>query len=270
MIELYDQDRQEQNRQSSKGNQLKWRKGEYWYKADYLGYEGLAEYVVSHLLRYSNLKDDQFVLYDTEQIRYRSTTLLGCRSRNFLPAQFQLLTLERLFQNHFGERLYTSLFRINDEKERAQFLVNQVQNLTGISDYGTQLTAWITIDGFFLNEDRHTHNLAVIMTPDETYQLSPVFDHGGCLLSDTRMDYPLDRDIYHLMENAASKTFSSSFDRQIDIMEELYGQSLWFNFDKKTVDDILSEEPYYSQEVKNRVRDIIFYQMRKYPYLFKT
>ena len=34
--------------QSSKGNQLKWKQGEIWYKADYTGYEGLAESVQKH------------------------------------------------------------------------------------------------------------------------------------------------------------------------------------------------------------------------------
>lgn len=35
---------------SSKGNQLKWERQGIWYKADYTGYEGLSEYMVSELL----------------------------------------------------------------------------------------------------------------------------------------------------------------------------------------------------------------------------
>ena len=50
MIELFEQNERMQNRQSSKGNQLKWENEGIWYKADYTGYEGLAEYVISHLL----------------------------------------------------------------------------------------------------------------------------------------------------------------------------------------------------------------------------
>ena len=44
-------------RHSSKGNQLKWNPAntETWYKADYIGYEGLTEYMVSHLLMHSTL-----------------------------------------------------------------------------------------------------------------------------------------------------------------------------------------------------------------------
>ena len=55
MIELFEQDIRTNDRQSSKGNQLKWEKSGVWYKADYTGYEGLAEYVISQLLKHSCL-----------------------------------------------------------------------------------------------------------------------------------------------------------------------------------------------------------------------
>ena len=44
MIELFEQNIRTNDRQSSKGNQLKWKNDGKWYKADYTGYEGLAEY----------------------------------------------------------------------------------------------------------------------------------------------------------------------------------------------------------------------------------
>ena len=51
MIELFEQDILLNDRQSSKGNQLKWQsQNGIWYKADYTGYEGLVEYFVSCLL----------------------------------------------------------------------------------------------------------------------------------------------------------------------------------------------------------------------------
>ena len=39
---------------SSKGNQWKWMQNSRWYKADYMGYEALAEILVSRLLEYSD------------------------------------------------------------------------------------------------------------------------------------------------------------------------------------------------------------------------
>ena len=62
MIELFEQNIRTNDRQSSKGNQLKWENEHIWYKADYTGYEGLAEYVVSHLLEKSTLAREDFVL----------------------------------------------------------------------------------------------------------------------------------------------------------------------------------------------------------------
>lgn len=43
----------------------------FWYKADYTGYEGLAEYVVSSVLRHSTLDPAEYVTYETEKIHYR-------------------------------------------------------------------------------------------------------------------------------------------------------------------------------------------------------
>ena len=40
MVQLFEQDIKTNDRQSSKGNQLKWCRNNVWYKADYMGYEG--------------------------------------------------------------------------------------------------------------------------------------------------------------------------------------------------------------------------------------
>ena len=69
MVELFEQNERQNDRQSSKGNQLKWKNDGIWYKADYTGYEGLAEYMISHLLQRSSLRPNEFVLYEPEQIK---------------------------------------------------------------------------------------------------------------------------------------------------------------------------------------------------------
>lgn len=66
MVQLFEQDIKTNDRQSSKGNQLKWCRNNVWYKADYMGYEGLVEYVVSRLLEKSSLKQEEYVLYKCE------------------------------------------------------------------------------------------------------------------------------------------------------------------------------------------------------------
>ena len=83
MIELTKADLIDSKRKSSKGNQFKWYKNGYWYKADQNGYEGLSEYVVSKLLEKSNLKKDEFVLFRTHLflpslIELRTTQSMKC------------------------------------------------------------------------------------------------------------------------------------------------------------------------------------------------
>lgn len=269
MVTLFEQDIRTDDRQSSKGNQLKWRQGKIWYKADYTGYEGLTEYMISHILKYSNLEENEYVLYDTEEIQYGHVKYLGCNSENFLPEDWQLITLERLFQNFHGESLNKSIYRIESLENRIRFLVEQTVRITGLKDFGKYMSKLLTIDAFFLNEDRHTHNIAVLMDGERKYHYCPVFDNGAGLLSDTTMDYPLHIETEKLIGNAKSKTFCQDFDEQLDVVEKLYGQHLKFNYGNKEIKLLLEQEKYYPKEIKNRVSDILLDQKRKYAYLFR-
>ncbi len=268
MVELFEKQIVNQNRKSSKGNQLKWCDGEKWYKANYVGYEGFAEYVISHLLTQSSLESQEFVLYDLEQIKYKSQIFHGCSSPNFLKADWQIITLERLFQTYVGESLNRCIYKIKDHEERLKFIVEQTERITGLDNFGGYISKILTIDTFFLNEDRHTHNIAVLMNEKGEYDYCPIFDNGAGLLSDTTMDYPLNIGIYELEEPPRSKTFCPDFDEQLDIVEKLYGQHLIFYFTKKDVEKILADIE-IDDITKERVKELVFHRMRKYQYLFQ-
>ncbi len=268
MVELFENQIVTQNRKSSKGNQLKWFDGVTWYKADYTGYEGLAEYVISHLLLKSSLLPEEIVLYEPEQIKYKSQVYQGCQSNNFLPEDWQIITLERLFQNHTGMGLNKCLYSITSHEEQLKFLVEQTERITGIKNFGTYISKMLTIDTFFLNEDRHTHNMAVLMDGQGRYKECPFFDQGAGLLSDTTMDYPLQADIYELEKQAEPKTFCPNFDEQLDIAEKLYGQRIKFFFTHKDLDEILDAVE-YNDAIKERVKGLVHNRMRKYSYLFR-
>ena len=195
MITLFESDIKDEGRQSSKGNQLKWYSKDCWYKADSSGYEGLAEYICAELLSRTSLKKDEYVAYETIDISYRSRVFHGCRSRNFVPAGWQLITLERLFYERFAKSLYQSVWSIRGVDERIRFLVAQVERLTGLRDFGIYFSKMMAVDAFFLNEDRHMHNIALLKSPEGQFRLSPFFDNGSALLSDTMMDYPMEEDI---------------------------------------------------------------------------
>ncbi len=269
MIQLFEQDIRTADRQSSKGNQLKWENSGIWYKADYTGYEGLAEYVISHLLRKSSLADEEFVLYELEQIQYKGTTYMGVKSKNFLADGWQIITLERLFHNFFGESLHKAIYEIGEHQQRLSFLVNQVERMTGLQNFGVYLNKLFTIDAFFLNEDRHTHNIAVLMNGDGEFSYCPIFDNGAGLLADTAMDYPMDGDVDLLMKESRAKTICANFDEQLDISETLYGENIKFHFTKKDVKELLEAVTAYEQKEKDRVERIVYAQMTKYGYLFE-
>lgn len=269
MLELSNAEMRSENRKSSKGNQMKWLKEDHWYKADYTGYEGLAEYIVSNLLKYSNLEDRAFQIYTTEKIKYNHAEFVGCKSDNFLPERWQMITLERLFLNYFGHGLHKSIYTISNLEERIKFLVNQTERITGLQNFGDYMCRLITLDAFFLNEDRHTHNIAVLLDEEGKYQYCPIFDNGGCLLSDTTLDYPLNIDIETLIQSVESKTFTNKFDDQLDAIEKLYGLKVKFSFILSDIHELLEKEMYYPAEIKQRVEAIMRYQMRKYAYLFK-
>ncbi|MDO4961669.1 MAG: hypothetical protein Q4E57_07445 [Eubacteriales bacterium] len=271
MVELFESQIVELNRHSSKGNQLKWRDGDTWYKADYMGYEGLSEYLISQLLKCSSLNADEYVLYEPERIRYKRQIYNGVRSQHFLQGEWQIITLERLFANAFGGSLHESVWHITDAGERFKFLFSQVERLTGLHGFGSYMAKLLTIDAFFLNEDRHTHNIAVLMNAAGEYRLCPIFDNGGALLSDTKLDFPLSADVYELMHEVRAKTISADFDDQLDAAEQYYSSSIRFTFDRSDVDALLSNAAaFYSEAEIERVRTVVYQQMRKYSYLFSV
>lgn len=268
MVELFEQDIKTNERQSSKGNQLKWKNNDIWYKADYTGYEGLAEYVISCLLSYSSLNPEEYVTYQTEEINYGQNQYRACKCPNFLPENWKLITLERLFQSIYGTSLNKTVYSIKDHIDRMHFLVEQTIRITNLKEFGSYMGKLLTIDALFLNEDRHTHNIAVLLDDSGRYHYCPIFDNGASLLSDTTMDYPMNSALNELIEMPKAKTISQDFDEQLDIAEQLYGQHIQFFYGIADVDAILSNERYYPNDVKQRVRELIMMQRRKYQYLF--
>ncbi len=270
MVELYENEIRDTGRKSSKGNQLKWCRDGIWYKADYAGYEGLSEYVISHLLKKSSLSDEEFLVYDLEKIRYKNAYMNGVSSNDMLYDSWQIITLERLFLNVYGRGLNSMIYSEGDAEKRLPLIVNQTERITGIRDFGSYMGKMLAIDTLFLNEDRHTHNIAIFADSNGRYTFCPIFDQGAGLLSDTTLDYPIESAVYDCIDQAKPKTFCDDFLRQLDIAENIYGTQIKFFFTKKDVDELLDVVPedMYGKDIIERVRTVIYYQMRKYQYLF--
>lgn len=253
---------------TSKGDQQKWLVDNVWYKADYMGYEGLSEVVVSHLLQKSSIKYP-FVVYDYVKIQNDDYLLNGCCSQNFLTNEWFLVPIEKLYRQYTGDSIALKLVDFDDVRDRVKFLVDWVESVTGLTDFGRYLTTILEIDAFFMNEDRHTNNLAVLYNKKENvYALCPIFDQGLALFSDTTIDYQLEKSIDDCIKKISAKPFSLDFDLQLDAAEDLYGIQLHFNFEKSDVKALLENFAYeYQPQIKDRIENLIYRQMRKYQYL---
>lgn len=219
-------------------------------------------------MQYSNIDSSLIVDYDVEEIKYKNQTFLGCKSKNFLSEGEELITLERLYKNVYGRSFYEDVYRIEEIKERAKFIVEETVKLTNIKDFDKYLSILLTVDALFLNEDRHLHNIAVIVNKNNEFRVCPIFDNGASLLSDCKLDYPLGVDLEILMKEVKAKTICTSFDEQLEVIESVYGKQVRFTFNRNKIQDILDSIHEYDVDTKERVKEILFEQFRKYQYFF--
>ena len=252
---------------TSKGDQPKWRLNGRWYKTDHMGYEALSEVLISRLLEKSNVKD--FVQYKPVEIMVEGKLLNGCESHNFRKKDEMLIPFERLHRAYKGEGLARTLAQKDSTEKKIKYTVDFVEGVTGLDNVGQYITILMELDSLFLNEDRHTNNLAVIRNEKTlAYSLCPIFDNGLALLSDMN-DYPLSADIYSCIERVQAKPFDRDFLEQVSAAETIYGSQIKFHFTKNDVSAILSTMTgMYSDEILDRVERVMLEQMRKYPVYF--
>lgn len=181
-----------------------------------------------------------------------------------------LVPLERLHRAYMGRGLAETLAKRKEPGERIRYTTDFMERTTGLTGAGEYLTLLLELDAFFLNEDRHTNNLAVIRNEKTMeFQYCPVFDNGLALLADLN-GYSLDQDIYDCIGRVHAKPFSSNFDEQIDAAEELYGMQLHFFFSKKDISRELEfAGELYDEKICRRAEQVLFEQMRKYRIFFR-
>lgn len=240
---------------TSKGNQLKWYSRGYWIKADLNGYQGMAEWVASEMLKMSNLPNSCFVEYQMCKIIEQDTGIeyKGCLYRNLLQTNEEIITFERLFKQYRID--YNKELKDGSTSEKTYKLIDMVKYLTGV-DVTEYLRIVFTLDTVILNEDRHLNNLALISTP-QGYKYCPIFDNGYSLLSDLG-DYPLGVSIDKLSKKLRCKPFGVKPDTQYSVL----GAGIVFN--KNMVLNFLND----NKAMIGRVYMVIKKSMRDYPELF--
>ena len=79
-------------------------------------------------------------------LTYKNQKYNGACSNNFLKDGWKIITLERLFQNFYGRSLHNAIWTIHDRTERLKFIVDNVEKITGLSDFGKYMNKLLTID----------------------------------------------------------------------------------------------------------------------------
>lgn len=239
---------------SSKGDQLKWKMGNLWGKANKFGYEGLAEWVAYEMIKRSNIFPQLVVPYRQCILRENdSSDYPGCYSEDFLQPGESLISLHRLLES-YGVR-FDDVLRDQSTRDSVLFIVEFLRKVISL-DTLEYFSIMLPLDAFLLNEDRHLNNIAFIHGP-MGYRLCPYFDHGLSLLSDIT-DYPFSMPTDVALRNVKAKPFSKDFSKQAHALDTT------LQFDRSEVLQFIEQH----DEELGRVSKILRSQIRKYEYLF--
>lgn len=227
---------------TSEGTQIKYKKDGFWYKQDNRGNEGLTEYLVSGLLKYSTLEASEYVTYEKGLINGKT----GCRSRDFLKKEEELITFYRLYYNEFGKDLSQVIARMDKMEERIEYVVDFVRQNCGL-DTRDYLAKVFTLDMLVLNEDRHLNNLAVIWDGDE-FRPAPVFDNGVSLLTanqSVNWRFPVEENVRRVI----ARPFSGSHER----MYHYFGKGFELDYPKLY--------QWLKNEEESREKEVLLFQL---------
>lgn len=238
-----------------------------WYKQDYLGTEGLSEYVASKLLKGSGV---EYTSYIPCQFMMGHKEVVGCKSENFLRSGERLVSTYELLENEFHIDIAKEISHIEDIKDRINFFVDKVVEASGYEEFGSYLSGLLRLDAITKNDDRHFNNISLIRNENGEYRPAPIYDNGGAFLSDkyTYGEHLTEDQVLYEMDHVMAKPFSMNFDEQLDACEALYPCKLTFN--KNTEIDEVMLSHYYEKDDINIVKTMVAQAQRKYSYMFET
>lgn len=229
---------------TSDGTQLKYFHDGFWYKEDSAEREGIVEYYVSRLLSFSTLPEKEYVEYEYGKINGKD----GCRSKNFLKDDESFITLERLHTNVEGRSVVDAFKPIRTMEGRIDYVLEFVNKVVGLDlyDYFKKV---FTLDYITLNEDRHFHNLGIIMDENQHYRTAPIFDNGKSLLNGNtsrNLDSPISENI--------SRVVARPFSGLHEAMYRYFGKG--FNV------DIQSALLWLEDEENNLYKRVLEYRLK--------
>ena len=234
----------------SKGVQEKYCKDGYFYKLNTLGNEGYVEYLVSRLLKFSNLPSNLYVSYEYCRINGK----LGCRSKNFLQAGETFMSMNTLYNKFIGHsELADHLMCLRDAPARLDYLL-QLTESVGVPavTFKKYLNILMQLDLLIQNTDRHSHNYGLIFSSRlNKFRPAPIFDNGASL-GTVKVSSPV------------SCTLSGSFFDQVVAFGYPVRSVLTFDY-KALFTDLRRIEQLYG---KRKELDFLRAQLEEYSYLF--
>ena len=207
---------------TTKGNQIKWHRGNLWIKADSMGYESIAEYLSTILESY--IRGLKYVKYDLCTVKETGTGKLKkyncCVSESFLSGNEYIVSAQRMIYAILGSEKAKELIIKKSGVDLLAYTIEICNKCTGIDETSIYkyLSTICKLDALTLNEDRHLNNIAFIYDGHK-YKFTPIFDNGMGLLADTE-SYPLNKSITIGMNGVRARPFCSDFIEQALLFED--------------------------------------------------
>lgn len=241
------------NKTSGLGNQPKRFINNKWYKDDYMGYEGLAEWAASEILKCSDLPRETYTTYSMVNMRDGP----GCVSANFALDGEEVITFARIFKMYQLDIDDVPDNRAGTVKDRITHMIEVIHEHTKV-DVTDYMRRAFTLDALIYNPDRHINNLALILKPDGTWWECPLYDNGLGLLSDTRR-YPMDGNYKEQLKELRYGPYQTEIGEHI----RLFG--LGFKIDGKKLSQFLTT----NEDKLGRVYHIIIQGIKDNPNILK-
>lgn len=258
---------------SSKGNQEKWydKETNAWYKLDRIGFEALSEAVASEILRkYSNIEKElgyQIVPYHIDSVEVHKAKRNASISPNFLKEGQSIQTAYHILKRVLGPDYQKVLADEKTIPNRLKKIVDTIETISGLQNFGQYLTLLFEVDALIANEDRHLNNIAII-EENGTYQYCPLFDNGEGFMLDN-VKYPFDVETKGLMKHLRAKPFQCRFGTLLSAARELYGTQLKITCTADEISEVIEAylkwyQPMFRPFLKDRILDVMILQMKKY------
>lgn len=152
--------------------------------------------------------------------------------------------------NITGQRLHEAIRLMKGIEESAKYVLDFFKNVINV-DLSEYFSRVFTADYITLNEDRHFHNLGVIMSMDGKYRPAPIFDNGKSLLNaNPSLNHKLP--IAENVKRVVARPFSGSHKRTF----EYFGKG--FNLDIEAALAWLEtqENSFYKEVLKYQLKNI--------------